>query len=207
MELKQRINRLGLFTASSIHKLTEKGKAKGELFGKGAMTYIYEKIAEIITGECPVQARSASLEWGNEHEKDASMWLSQTHPHTYHGKENAVFIPYSKFAGGSPDGLHDDYVVELKCPYISANHIQWLVNKSPEWLKKAHFDYYVQTQFNMACTGKERGIIASYDPRTVEPEHRMAIIEVERDNELLTELCEVRIPTAVDIIKQALQTI
>lgn len=207
MELTQRINRLGLFTASSIYKLMVSGKAKDQLFGKEAMTYIYEKIAEIVTGESPIQARSASLEWGNENEKDASMWLQQTHPHKYHGKEDAVFYPYCKYAGGSPDGLHDDYVVELKCPYVSANHIQWLVNKSQEWLKKSHFDYYVQVQFNMACTGKETGIIASYDPRTVEHAHRMAIIEIERDEDLLNELCHIRIPAAGKIIGDALKTL
>lgn len=207
MELQQRISRLGMFTASSIWRLMQSGRAKDKLFGDTAMTYIYEKIAEIVTGESAPQARGVSLDWGNEYEKDASMWLQKTHPHTYHGKENFVFFEYNQYAGGSPDGLSDTHVFEYKCPYVSSNHVQWLVNKTPEWLKKAHNDYYVQLQFNMACTGKQKGIIASYDPRTVEPQHRMAIIEVDRDNDLLTELCEVRIPAAVEIIKQALQTI
>lgn len=207
MELQQRVNRLGMFTASSIYKLMQSGRAKDKLFGDTAMTYIYEKLAEIVTGEYAKPARSASLDWGNEYEKDASMWLQKTYPHKYHGKEDFVFYNYNEFSGGSPDGLSDTHVFEYKCPFVSANHIKWLVNNNQEWLKKEHNDYYVQLQFNMACTGKEMGIIASYDPRTVSHEHRMAIIEVERDTELLKDLCEVRLPAAVGIITKSLKLI
>lgn len=206
MEQTQRISRLGMFTASSIWQLMKGGRSK-ELFGQQAMTYIHEKIAEIITGESKPQARSASMDWGNQNEKDAYLWLNKTHPHEYMGKENFKFYEFNQFSGGSPDGMSESAVFEYKCPYNSSNHIEWLMYGSPEWLKKEHFDYYVQLQFNMACTGKETGFIASYDPRTVDHKHRMAIIEVERDKELVEDLTSIRIPAAVKIITDTLVTL
>lgn len=204
MEQKQKVSRLGMFTASSIWQLMKGGKG-GQMFGQQALTYIDEKIAEIVTGECKHQARSASLDWGNEHEKDAYLWLNQTHPHEYLGKENFKFFEFNQFAGGSPDGISEDCIFEYKCPYNSSNHVGWLLNKSVDWLKKEYFEYYVQLQFNMLCAGKKKGIIASYDPRTVEPNHRMAIIEMDYDEEMMNDLTLVRIPAAVQIITNALE--
>ena len=204
MEQIQRVTRLGMFTASSIYRLMQGAKGGG-LFGKDALKYINEKIAEIITGEAPKQAFSASMDWGNQNEKDAYLWLNRTHPHEYLGKENFKFFEFSPYAGGSPDGLCEKSVYEYKCPYNSSNHIEWLINKSQEWVKKEHYEYYVQLQFNMACTVKETGIIASYDPRTVDHQHRMAIVEMERDEDLIKELTEIRIPEAVEIITNTLK--
>lgn len=206
MELQQKVSRLGMFTASSIWQLMQSGKGKNQLFGKQAMTYINEKIAEIITGECKQQAKSASLDWGNEHEKDAYLWLNTTHPHEYLGRENFKFFELNQYAGGSPDGISEDCIFEYKCPYNSSNHVAWLINGSKEWLEKEHYEYYVQLQFNMLCTGKENGLIASYDPRTVDAKHRMAIIEIERDNEMLADLVT-RISEAVKIISSSLASL
>ena len=44
--------RLGKFTASEMHKLMKKGRAKDQYFGEGALTYIKSKVAEIIIGVC-----------------------------------------------------------------------------------------------------------------------------------------------------------
>src|SRR6185503_5344149 len=123
MEQTQRISRLGSFTASQIWQIMKSGRTKGQLFGEQAMTYIYERIAEYITGETKQQAFGMALDWGNNQEKDAAMWLQQTIPFTYHGKENFFYLEYNQFAGGSPDGLSEDAVIELKCPFNSANHI------------------------------------------------------------------------------------
>lgn len=224
MEAQQRLTRLGMFTASSIHALLTSGKrpmTEAELaardkadkrktvdtiFGDTAMTYIHEKIAEIITGECKPQLKGVALDWGNEYEKDAYLWLNKTHPHEYLGKENFKFFNYNDYAGGSPDGLSDTHVFEYKCPYVSSNHVGWLLNGSQEWVKDKHPEYYTQVQFNMLCCNRQRAIIASYDPRTVEPEHRMAIVEMEMDEELLSEL-KLRIQFGVEIITRALKSL
>jgi len=198
MEQKQSSRRLGLFTASSIHLLMQDGKK--DVFSVTAMTYIMEKVAEVITGECKQQVSSASLSWGNDNEKDAAMWLQQTYPFEYMGKDNFKFFAYNEFSGASPDGLADTYGVELKCPYNAANHVQWLLNGSPEWLQKTHPEYYGQIQHGMLCCKRDKWLIASYDPRTIEPQHRMKIIEVERDGPYLEKLVT-RIDLAVNIVK------
>jgi hypothetical protein len=198
MELKQSINRLGLFTASCIFVLNQDGKK--DTFSVAAMTYIMEKVAEVITGECKPQVGGVSLSWGNDNEKDADMWLQKFHPHEYMGKGNFKFFPYNEFSGGSPDGLSDTHVIELKCPYNAANHVQWLLYGSPEWLQKNYPEYYAQIQFNMLCCKRHYALIASYDPRTIEHNHRMKIIEVERDEPYLEKLTT-RIDLAVGIVK------
>lgn len=207
MQQEQRISRLGMFTASSIWQLMKSGKTKDKLFGEQAMTYIYEKIAEIVTGESKPQAKGAALDWGNLYEKDASLWLSNYYDfeHKYYGKENFVFWDYNAYSGGSPDGEDELSVIEFKCPYNSSNHIQWLmcVDNDNEWLKKNHFEYYVQLQFNMECGKKSKGIICSYDPRTVDEKNRMKVLTISKDVELLNEL-DMRITEAAKIISNAI---
>lgn len=205
MEQAQIISRLGMFTASGIHALMSSGKKKDVLFGQTAMTYINEKIAEIITGERKQDARSASLDWGNEHEKDAFMMfrLQYSGECNYYGKENFKFFPYNEYSGGSPDGCAEDGVIEIKCPYVSSNHIDCLLNPTQEWLKTNKPEYYTQVQFNMLCTKQDKGYFVSYDPRTVDHKHRLAIISVAKDDEWLSELC-MRIVAAVTIVKQAI---
>lgn len=209
MEAKQSINRLGLFTASQIYLLYPNGKRTAEQaklnlpapdFSVQGYSYIMDKLAEIVTGECKPQVSSASLSWGVSNEKDASMWLQATHPHEYMGKENFKFFPYNEYSGGSPDGLSDTHVIELKCPYNASNHIKWLLYGSPKWLKTEHPDYYAQVQFNMLCCKRDKAIIASYDPRTIEHTHRMAAIEVYRDDVYIEEMCR-KLNLAIDIVK------
>lgn len=210
MEQVQRITRLGMFTASSIWQLMQSGKSKDKMFGEKAMTYIFEKIAEIVTGESKPQAKGAALDWGNGYEKDASMWLSSYYgiEHEYHGKENFVFWDYNAYSGGSPDGATGKSVIEFKCPYNSSNHIQWLMasGNANEWLKKQHFDYYVQLQFNIACGKKENGIICSYDPRTVDEKNRMKVLHIAYDEELIKDL-DNRINEAAKIISNAINVL
>lgn len=199
-----------MFTASSIWKLKSKPKSGAGIFGQTALTYIDEKIAEIVTGEALVQANSASLTWGNENEKDAAMWLQQSIPFEYMGKENFKFFNYNEFSGGSPDGVNDTHVIELKCPYVSANHIGWLkASKQVDhntWIYKNHPEYYAQVQFNMMCCKREQAIIASYDPRTVDHTHRMAQLVISKEILYCTDL-DMRITEAVKIITETLNII
>lgn len=211
----QRTTRLGCFTASQIGNLMKSGRAKGQLFGDTAMTYIYSKIAEYITGEPAPSASAVSMDFGKAYEKDAAMWLQQSIPFTYHGAENFIYLEYNQFAGGSPDGLSEDAVIELKVPYVPGNHVKTLIAATMNtmehnaWLSNQHPDYYAQLQFNMLCADKHfgtitrKGIYATYDPRTINPEHRMAILYIERDEMFLDEL-KMRIEKATEIVTNEL---
>lgn len=203
--------RLGKFTASEIGKLMTKGRAKDQYFGDTAMTYIESRAAEIITQEPVTDLEGMkAIEWGNNHEPEAALLFSEKFPDfIYYGKENSKFFPYEPvklWAGGSPDGLiHRRAVVEFKCPENSTHHIKyWRMKRGPD-LKEIKPIYYGQVQFNMMSTGVDLGYFVSYDPRPLEREVRMKILEVPYDKAYCKELDE-RLKRAVEELRTILFT-
>lgn len=157
--------RCGKFTASEIHKLI--GSGKKDYFGLVAKSYINEKAAEILTLE-PANQRpnTMSMEWGNSHEFEAfTKFREQYGEVQYFGGETPTFFPYSKYSGGSPDGLGKDFVLEIKCPFNSSEHLKHLMLESGDDLKDCKPEYYWQILANMLFTGKEKAVFVSYDPR------------------------------------------
>jgi hypothetical protein len=181
-------DRLGNFTASRISELLASGKGKNEIFGDTAMTYIREIVAEMMTGERKPSAYSKSLEWGNDYEAEAmEAYIARTgYDVIYYGKENPVFFPINGMpAGGSPDGLiENERVIEIKCPYDTANHIEYCTMTVEEFKnsgKKHHKGYYAQVQLNMVATNVLKADFCSYDPRIIKDEYRLAILTVPFD--------------------------
>lgn len=170
--------RCGKFTASQISKLfseprSKKDKEEGKL-SEGALTYIYDKCSEIVTGTIR-QLQNWSLEWGNQYEPEAAHILYHKYPDfVYLGKESPKFFKYTDFSGGSPDGYSNEGLIvhEVKCPENPSNHIGYCMVKNSDDLKMSNKDYYLQIQFNMVCVGKEfghdfkdmRGVFTSYCP-------------------------------------------
>lgn len=203
--------RLGKFTASEIGKLMVKGRSKDQYFGDGAMTYIESRAAEILTQEPVTDLEGMkAIEWGNAHEPEAAMLFAEKFPDfIYYGKENSKFFPYEPvklWAGGSPDGLIPRRAVtEFKCPDNSTHHIKYWRMKVGTDLKETKPIYYGQVQFNMMCTGVDLGYFVSYDPRPLEREVRMKILEVPYDKAYCKELDE-RLKRAVDELRTILFT-
>lgn len=204
-------SRLGKITGSELHKLMVSGKAKGEMFGTAAITYINEKISELITGQ---QAKEIiglnALEWGNAHEFEAIQLFEkqQQVDVTHYGGENPKFFEYNSFSGCSPDGETLTHILEVKCPYNSGIHTENLLaslkRESNDWMKKNRKDYYVQMHMEMLCLKKRMGYFISYDPRPLEERHRLAIIEIKMDIELCNEIDE-RITAAGIKISEAIE--
>jgi hypothetical protein len=102
--------------------------------------------------------------------------------------------------------------VEVKCPFVSSNHVGFLIaSRLPksiqsEWLKENWENYYCQVQFNMLCCKKDKAYLISYDPRTVKPEHRLAVLEIDADTDFQMDI-DYRITEAKKIVKLALETI
>jgi hypothetical protein len=159
--------RCGKFTASEIHKLTGKGRS-GDYFGLVAKTYIATKAAELMTLE-PANQRNPTMamEWGTAHEYEAMTKFKEQYGHDieYFGGENPTFFEYSKYAGGSPDGLSKEFIIEIKCPFNSAEHLNHMLLEDGEDLKDYAPEYYWQMTANMIFTGKKSGIFISFDPR------------------------------------------
>lgn len=223
-------HRLGSLTASEIIKLLKGGtrpmtaeelseRVKGDTkktmptdFGDGAMSYIYEKIAECVTGEKPPSFDTGAMAWGREYEKDACMDFEKYTglKVTYYGMENPKFFQFNDISGGSPDGFieTEKALLEIKC-LNSANHIPLLIaslskdlNKN-EFLKSWDEQKYAQVQFNMMCTKAVKGYLVSYDPRTIEHSLRRAIFEIQPDKEYQM-LIEDKISKATVIINNLL---
>jgi hypothetical protein len=203
--------RLGKFTSSEISKLLKGGRKKDQLFGLTALSYINEKIAEIITGESKV-VEGKALEWGAANESDGINLFQQIHHEgiEYFGVANPQFFPFTSIAGGSPDGLTETAVIEVKCPYNSANHVEFLLaakgSDHNTWLAENREDYYAQVQMNMLCTGRAKAYLISYDPRAINHYHRIAVLEIDIDKSLQDDLV-IRLSEAKNIVKQALSTL
>ena len=203
--------RIGNFTASNCHKLLVSGKSKDKIFGETAMSYILEVTAEMLTGESAPYATSRSIEWGNEHEAEAmAAYISKTGKQNVHyfGKENPVFFPLKDIpAGGSPDGLiENERVVEIKCPYNTSNHIENCM-MDLETFKKERKEYYAQCQMLMIVTNTLYADFCSYDPRIINDDLKLFILEVPFDVDFCNNLLN-RIKLAVslrnDIFKRIL---
>ena len=157
--------RLSRFTASEIHKLMGSSR-NGSTLSKTAETFVYEKAAEILTGQ-KKQIFGQALDWGIEHESHAFSKFSRItfEEFTYYGGETYVFIPYGDFSGYSPDGLSKDAILEIKCPYNSAIHLKNFEIYDADSLKEIHPEYYWQMQLGMIASGLDKGYFVSYDPR------------------------------------------
>lgn len=195
--------RIGRFTASEIHRLMEPAKREmtaQELkarpkSGKGssaklvydysklsdaALTYINEKVAEILTGQPKSGGYAFPIVWGKEHEDEAAEFFTkQTGLET----EKVGFFPYTEHVGGSPDRFVDDAILEIKCPYDSVNQIAYLMLTDQWDVKRNYFPIWCQCQCNMMFTERNLCHLATYDPRMKSDAHKMQHIEIKADME------------------------
>lgn len=197
-------HRIGKFTASEIHRLMTEPKNKAQSLSEGAKTYVMEKAAERITGFPCKQFDSSATEWGNDHEDEARQMFTMK---TSLIVEQIGFVPYGDFAGGSPDGVIPMVKsgIEIKCPFNSSNHIDYLLIESDEQLKADHKEYYWQIQMNIMCNDAENWWFVSYDPRFPD-EQRMFIHKVERNEDDITRIKE-KILAATDYLNTILTTL
>jgi hypothetical protein len=174
-------SRAGKFTASEIHKIMGKGRGQ-EYFGMVAKSYITTKAAEILTGEPANQrGQTMAMEWGVAHEFEAiTKYQAQYGEIEYYGGANPQFFEYSKFSGGSPDGVSGDCVIEVKCPFNSAEHLKHLLMKDREEVKDVIPEYYWQMTANALFTNKPNAVFISYDPR-FEDQYQLKVLRFSID--------------------------
>lgn len=198
-------SRLGKFTGSEIHKLLKSGRKKDVLFGEGAMTYINEKIAEILTGTCKLNVNTMATEWGTNNEAAAVDWFTKITGLTvqHFGGNEYRFFEFNKQSGASPDGIvSDGGIFESKCPFNSANHIDLLNNQhlGQDYILVNYDEHWAQVQFEMMSCKATHSYLVSYDPRVLEPSLRMAIYRIEPDAETVQDITQ-RIEAATAIVR------
>ncbi len=199
--------RCGKITGSEVWKLFKNGKY-GDPFTQTGYTYLFQKVAEILTGLCQELPDVRAIEWGKYHEYAASEILKQMgYDFEFMGGSNRAFFHYDKASGSSPDGLAKKAVVEIKCPYKIENHVKNVLGARSDYpvdfLQEERFEYFIQIYFNMLCTRKEEGLFVSYDPRPVNPKNRIAIIEVKLHSDIAEHLVN-KVKLAEEFIKSRL---
>jgi hypothetical protein len=192
--------RAGRFTASEFWKLVESGTREmnaAELAarpktGKGSksrfiedpaclskttQTYIYQKVAETLTGHAAEPIFSQATTWGDTMEPIAAEYIASVRGWEY---DILSFVPYGDHAGGSPDrkikGTNE--IMEIKCPYNSANQIHYLMLTDQWDLKREYPEHYWQCIANMIFTGADVCHFFTYDHRMIEDRHKLAYIEI-----------------------------
>lgn len=159
--------RCGKFTASEIYKLMTEPRSKTDKeagkWSEGAMTYIKTKVAEELTNLVHQESNAYPLVYGQDMEVNAKEYLRDVKG--YDIKE-VGFVPFTDHAGGSPDGhIGEDEVLEIKCPFNSANHVEYLTWKKPEDMFDKKPEYYYQIQSNILFAKRNVGRFVSFDPR------------------------------------------
>lgn len=192
--------RCGRFTSSEIYKIMECGKrpmtaeelkarpktGKGSktttvpdpaMMSEKGMTYIYQKVAEVMTGRPKPQAYAYPLVYGKETEPEAVEHFELI---TGLKCEEVGFQPWSDHAGGSPDRLIGDTDgLEIKSPWASENQVKYLLLTDQWDLKREHPDYYWQCVSLMLFTGRPRWHFCTYDPRMKDERHKMTHLVIE----------------------------
>jgi len=185
--------RVGKVTASRISDVMAKTKSG---YGAGRKKYMAQLIVERLTGETPEGFLSAAMLWGVENEH-----LARKAHEAVTGKlvTEVAFVdhPSIEMTGASPDGLIDsDGLVEIKAP-MTATHIETLVNK------KIDRKYYLQMQWQMACTERLWCDFVSFDPRM--PEELQYYTERVNRNDKLIEEISVEVQTFLIELDEKIQ--
>jgi hypothetical protein len=119
------------------------------------------------------------MQWGTEQEPAARAAYERV---TGTSVEETGFVAHDTLlAGCSPDGLVDwDGLIEIKCPYNSANHIETLLRGMPD-------EHIPQVQGQMWITGRQWCDFVSFDPRMPEP-LQLHIQRINRDPGFIADL-------------------
>jgi hypothetical protein len=170
--------RAGKFTASEMWRLMGEPRSKtakeaGE-WGDEAVTYINIKVAEELTGHIHDSGSAMSLEWGTDMEPVAKQQFTKVT-----GKDVGFcgFKVYNAHAGGSADGHVDDFLIEVKCPFNSGNHVEYMKLKKGIELQTEFPKIWWQIQSNLLFNDKAMCYFVSFDPRFPEKQ-KLKIVEV-----------------------------
>lgn len=209
------ISRLGKITGSRIGDLMTSGK-KGEMFGKTALSYIYEVCAErdllqkyidddylFEIYQQQVSISNKFIEFGHDNE-DFAAERYQLVTRCELEECESIQHPTIPFFSASPDriaikdGLRK--VVEIKVP-LPKTFMEYMAEvKDNETLKAVNPKYFYQVQAEMACTGLDKADFVVFCPFL---KHNIHVVEITRDEAVIAEF-EKRIMAANEIINQIL---
>lgn len=168
--------RLGIATASRFNAVLAKIKT-GESAER--RNYRAQLVVERLTGKQVETYQNAAMQHGTEQEPFARMAFAAN---TSVIVEEVGFLRHAEIeAGCSPDGLIDeDGMIEIKCPFQTAIHIDSLKNGMPK-------EHVPQVQGQMWIAGRQWVDFVSYDPRMPE-KLQLFVQRIQRDDEYIANL-------------------
>lgn len=132
--------------ATRLGKLTASNAQTIQANGAGLDTYVYQKVAEILSGKMEEIYTNADMERGNELEDTAR---SSYEMETGAKVQQVGFCELDQYTGASPDGfVGEDGLVEIKCPR-GANYVRVLHTKKID----PKYDWQIQMQLHV--TGRK----------------------------------------------------
>jgi putative phage-type endonuclease len=184
MEIEQRTEewfaaRLGKVTASRVADLVGKTKTG---YSATRDNYMAQLVVERLTQTKAESYTNAAMQWGTDQEPFARAAYEAAQGVMV---EEVGFVPHPtiEWAGASPDGLvGEDGLVEIKCPN-TATMIETLLSQ------KVPGKYFIQMQFQLACTGRKWCDYVAFDPR-MPAKAQMFVRRVDRDDEYIAHLEE-----------------
>jgi len=193
--------RAGKWTGSKFVDVLARNKKTGEPL-KCYFDLIWQVVSERMTEQPTEGASGFALQWGTDVEPFAKEAYELE---TGDIVADAGFIthPQYAFAGASPDGLIGvDGGVEFKCPKSSVVHLERFISGVPE-------EYVPQIHGCMWVTGRQWWDFVSYDPRQKDPNFRMLIIRVKRDEDYIANLekCVLEAEAAAQELQERLRKI
>lgn len=207
--------RLGKFTGSEVGRLMKSGRGKDEVFSKGALTYITEKVAERMLNPSVVMmddlfeeylmqvtASSKAMAWGNDQELNARTMYSK-----FTGRKvtSCGAIQFCEFFADSPDGLvlDENGTIEIKCPSNKV-HTEYLAQvHDAESLKAVNPEYYWQCMAHMVAASAEWCDWMSYCPFSSKPLH---IVRIDHDGDAIGQMLT-RVAMAEEVAKDIMNKI
>ena len=151
--------RSGRFTSSSMHPLMKSDRS-GNGFGAPALTYIEEKAYERRLGRSlSTEVNARPTLWGKCLEPMAFSRLPIEYELT---SDKTLQHPLYPFWVGSPDGVSDSAVFDIKCPYTLKSFCK-LVDPQTD-LKDYAPEYYWQLVSNAILTMKSEAELIVFCP-------------------------------------------
>lgn len=170
--------RAGKFTASRFSMLMAKTRSGPAASRRNLIALL---AIERMTGACVETYQNAAMQRGIDLEPEAREAYEDLMMVDVHETGIVIHSDYD-YVSMSPDGMvGDDGLVEIKCPSAEAKHLDAL-------LKGSHAaEYKWQIQGQLWVSGRKWCDAVSYDPRWPE-KHRLAVVKVERNDEMIAEL-------------------
>jgi YqaJ-like viral recombinase domain len=179
--------RKGKFTASEFVRLM--GYEDKDVFPDGAITYVTEKVLEVVTTNENKQLSTHSVEWGKDTEIEAvEKFVEKYGFEVSNYGDDQQYVELTKDVGCTPDGLiYKEFGIETKCP-DSKTHLHYLENLTIDNFKKECTKYYWQIQGSMYITGRKAWFFISYDPRFKKEEKRLFVLKIQRNDTDISKL-------------------